>query len=60
MITVPVRNEDGSIKFEYTLSAEQARSLLEFAFNFLIVAGMANAAGISVAVSDLPPKEQLN
>lgn len=61
MISVPVRNEDGSLKFEYTLNPEQAQALLEFAFNFLLAAGMSQTYGITVVDADDEEKpEHLN
>ena len=41
VIEVPVFNDDGSIKLTQLISPEEAKTLLQFAINFLTAAGMA-------------------
>lgn len=48
IIDVPVKNEDGSLKFTQTLNAEQAQVLLQFALNFLTSAGLQYMQGVSI------------
>lgn len=41
VIEVPVFNEDGSIKLTQLISPEEAKTLLQFAINFLAATGLA-------------------
>jgi hypothetical protein len=43
IIEIPVFNEDGSIKVTHLVSPEEAKTLLQFALNFLASAGLTTA-----------------
>jgi hypothetical protein len=45
-VNVPVRNDDGSTKFEVTLDDKQMQAILQFGLNFLVAAGLASAYGV--------------
>lgn len=42
IISVPVRNQDGSLQFEATLNEKQVQALLQFAMNMAMGMGMLN------------------
>jgi hypothetical protein len=39
-VTVPVKNEDGTLKFEATLSEKELHAVLEFGLNMMCVMGL--------------------
>lgn len=41
VIEVPIFNDDGSVRVVQVLSAEEVQTILEFACNFLMTAGLA-------------------
>lgn len=57
-LDVPVLNDDGSLKFTATLTADQVQVLLQFAMNLTMAAGLATHIGIAVPDLDdnLNPK----
>jgi hypothetical protein len=48
VVDVPVRNEDGSIKFNVTMDDKQIQSILQFGLNFLVATGMAASYNIDI------------
>ena len=58
-VSVPVRNEDGSIKFETTLNDKQLQSILQFGLNFLVATGLAASYGVEVGDDEGPQQGEL-
>ena len=52
VIEVPVFEEDGTVKFTMMAGPEEAKTLLQFALNFLSSAGLAQQILISKEESD--------
>jgi len=46
-IDIPVRNEDGSVSATFTANEHQVQALLEFALNFMIMAGLTQHFGVA-------------
>lgn len=48
IIDVPVYREDGSVQFTASVPPEQAQTLLQFAYNFLVASGLSKRYEIHV------------
>lgn len=53
-IDVPMLNEDGSVQYTQTLSAEEVQVLLQFALNFLTTIGMTSHQLVKLRDDDEP------
>ncbi len=53
VIEVPVFNDDGSVKLTQLLSPEEAKTLLQFALNFLAATGLSASLAV-VKPEDIP------
>ena len=52
IIDVPVYNNEGSVQFTAQVTPEQAQTLLQFAYNFLVASGLTKQFGIVRANND--------
>lgn len=41
-VTVPVRNEDGSIKYEVSMNEKEQQAILQFGLNMAVAMGIAS------------------
>ena len=59
ILDVPVFNEDGSLQYHQTLSAQEVQVLLQFALNFLVAAGISTQT-LMKQVEDAEEQQEFN